>query len=599
MNANEIIDLTKSWYELGSTKIVPENITSEEFALFVGRSNQLTYKTAPREFNVSISIDPKCESAYVDLEKRHIFFGGSLLNKELYKKRFGVVEDVNYLALAVINGCIIHEALHLKHTKPNYTASYSFKDIIERHPSFSGFSSVPRQLLFNCVNIVEDIFIENRVDPKLEGFLQATSDMFFSKEDLESGIDPKTAEGVFALSVHFKNKKNRKHPIFGKLPFGVISILKSALTTSNSFGLGERVLLGFKLAEIIFGMMDKEDCDSCDGGGEKGEQQTSEQFSDSVEDIDEETEEMLESLSELVKGQSQKETKESATTQFFSDSSGTVTWPEVIEKDVVKDKHDRNVFNSSVRRIKESKDMSFVRDLVASQTINRTVGQARKRGSQLVSTRLHRIATDGKVFAKRDSQSNNRTRKEIIILIDLSGSTLYNGAFDSQMSTAKEMSKVLTESRIPHSVYAHTTIGGSIQDHPLLVHIYSYDMQESNSNLDERFSLVTRINSSANCDGAVLELIGEKFTMKKSSQYIFVLSDGQPSSGNYYGKAAENHVKEVANGLRAKGTAVVSFSTVSSVVEDNNRIYGRQFNLDASRNLNEQFKTMLGRILMR
>ena len=239
--------------------------------------------------------------------------------------------------------------------------------------------------------------------------------------------------------------------------------------------------------------------------------------------------------------------------------------------------------------IKETFDATFVKELVAKRTINRVPGMARKSGSVMVKSRLHRIATDGKVFAKRDSEKKTLKRVEVIINIDMSSST-HGRIFNGELTAAYEMAKALRRARIPFSVFGHTSKG---HDDPKIYHIFSYDMKVTNVDLEERFEMASRIKLSQNFDGVVIDYLSEKFTGRDANRFMINLSDGEPAAPSYYGNAAETHTMKMIARARRKGIVVMSISVVGSVVGSNDRIYGSKWNLDASSDLVGKFKRLM------
>src|SRR5690606_26466086 len=310
-----------------------------------------------------------------------------------------------------------------------------------------------------------------------------------------------------------------------------------------------------------------------------------------LDEVDGPTGDVLERAKRLLEGAA---STVAATTSKFK-SEGDIRWVDPTEADVM---------DLPVRSIRVwptvSQDYGFMRDLVAMRTINRVPGEARDRGSVMVKTRLHRIATDGKIYAKYDADRQRAFRIEIIILIDFSGSTS-GKTINAEVGAAKEISKVLRSANIAHSVYGHTSHErheeGRYIETPLLFHIFSHDMSQTNTDWEARFERARTVYLSENYDGVILDKLGEKFTGRRAARYIINLSDGRPAAPGYSGHDANEHTRRMINKLREHGIGVFAISVVKSVVVDNDRIYGSDYNLDASRDLPSQFRGLVKRLV--
>jgi nitric oxide reductase activation protein len=99
-----------------------------------------------------------------------------------------------------------------------------------------------------------------------------------------------------------------------------------------------------------------------------------------------------------------------------------------------------------------------------------------------------------------------------------------------------------------------------------------------------------------NYDGFMVERATEHFTKKEGRKILLVLSDGEPYAPAYNGSAADAHTKQKIAEARKKGFVVISISLVSGVVEANNRIYGSEWNIDASTNLVGQLQKIIAKV---
>ena len=116
MNQSEIKQYSKEWYTLGRN-FLPE-FDNIAFARVAGQSTSFCYEVAGIKEPISVRVSDSCPTAYVDLSKNQIFISANYFNPDLYTKRYGAEGQIETekLAIALINGSVIHEALHIKYT---------------------------------------------------------------------------------------------------------------------------------------------------------------------------------------------------------------------------------------------------------------------------------------------------------------------------------------------------------------------------------------------------------------------------------------------------------------------------------------------------
>ena len=166
-------------------------------------------------------------------------------------------------------------------------------------------------------------------------------------------------------------------------------------------------------------------------------------FAKSLDETEGLSEDEIESIEREVEEVSEKVTEEELSYETFEDDS--TTWRRLIEKDILE-----TAKHASPSRINPETEINFafLRDLQAIRTANRTPGAARKSGSVMVKSRLTRIATDGKIFAKNDATRKTLKRIEVIINVDFSGSTA-GSIIDNELGAAQAMSKILRAAGTP------------------------------------------------------------------------------------------------------------------------------------------------------
>jgi len=620
MNETQIKTTAKNWYTLGRN-FLPE-FDSLAFAQTAGKSHAFAYEVAGNKVDISLIVDPTIDTAYVDLYESRIAISAKYFSRELYVNRYGKsgAVDTEALAISLINGSVIHEALHIYYTAKDgavtmpeaVTSTYKGRDTVEKY----GMANT-----CTAFNIIEDIFIEENCPKKVAVWLQACSDILFSRENLDREWDLTQLDDFMNLAICWKNKENRDHVAFENFSPTQLTLLKKAAIKYRTYhSLRTRL-------DIAMDFLNTFEIEAGEGGdGEDGPESESDETegtgkatSESSESEGEGTgggkpadttatpdasEEMREALdatedpSEAVAEAIAKElketaeeitTEESATEKYKEEGHYEITWKKLVEKDIT----ETELYKYSTSNPKTEINFKFLKNLQAIRTANRTPGAARKSGSVMIKSRLTRIATDGKIFAKNDSTRNTLKRIEVIINVDFSGSTS-GPVIDNELGAAKAMSQVLRQAGIAHSVYGHTAIGSG--DVPFLFHIFSYDMEVTNPNFEERFVMATKISLSQNFDGVIIKRLGEKFTGRNGKQFLINLSDGEPAAPGYSGYVADKHTQEEIESLRAKGIGVFAISVVSGVVSGNDRIYGKDFNIDGSRNTNSQFQKLIEKI---
>jgi nitric oxide reductase activation protein len=108
----------------------------------------------------------------------------------------------------------------------------------------------------------------------------------------------------------------------------------------------------------------------------------------------------------------------------------------------------------------------------------------------------------------------------------------------------------------------------------------------------KRISNAVHIDLQENYDGFAIYSLKDYF-LKSTKRFMIVLSDGQPSGNGYRGGAANEHTKKIVDNLRKDGTNVYAISLVESVVQANNQIYGKQYNINGSGNLDSELRKLI------
>ena len=623
MNKEQMVEISKKWYIFDSLPA----FDSDAFSSAAASSAVFVWDIAKKEIderfngNVKLVVDKNVPTAYINLKDGTIGISASFFTKELYEKKFGKMNAMQmaFLAVALINGCIVHESLHAAITSNSVRDMKNFVLSPYYSPTIDKLESIfTIQELVTAYNIFEDLYIENHVSERLESFLQVASDFFFTENDVKELAEQirtkRTVQGMLNLAILYKNKNLRNMDEFEELlSEEQLEILHHAATlrgktnSVKALSLSREYLLTLKdlKEEEIEESEESKESGSSDEDSEQNEnsddqydidsRDSSETFETTGKEFSEiETEEIsdedLNEINDSFDRTLDEVNKENKENHEFVEDYRRATWKNLEEVDVLDYEKEKSL---PYLKIEETgRDYSFLQELLAKRTLNRVPGRARNRGSVMVKSRMTRIATDGKIFAKNETEKRTLKRAEIIINVDLSGST-YGSVGNTELTVAYEMSKALRKARIAHSVYGHTSKGVYI---PLLIHIFSYDMKTTNTDLERRFKVAEKIRLRENYDGVIFTALREKFTGKNAEKYIISLSDGIPHSPTYMGSPAANHTKKEIETTRKQGIAVFSISVVSSVVYSNDSIYGKKFNINGSVNLGREFKKLLSRI---
>lgn len=589
-------EYSQEWYTLGRS-FLPEFLTPQ-FARIAGNSASLAYSINPNnDGQITIKLSPNCETAYVDLSTKTIYISEKYFSSELYTGRFGEdTKAIEELAIALINGSTVHESLHIKFTENR--GDGQIPDILKMSTRYYEMKrTYGSNLICTVFNIAEDLYIDSMVPKGLAQWLQNRAEILFPESELDSiGLPETNLADAVNLMIRYKNKATRSNDQFEGLPDGVLEIMEK-LSSGRHLTQLTRVQLSFDLVVLLPFEYTGDDEEGESGekesesgaNAEKGEAEVSEELKQILSQIEKMESDEFERIANEIEGES----KEVAKSEMKTESFGSLTWKKLIEEDVLRLSH--STYGGVDVTIEPTSEINFnfLKELQAIRTLNRTVGQARTRGSVLVKSRLTRIATDGKIFAKLDTERRTLKRIEVIINIDYSASTR-GSVINNEVGAAKEMSRILKSARIAHSVYGHTSKNGDI---PLLFHVFSYDMKTTNFDWDARFDAAEKVTLSENYDGVVIERLQEKFTGKNATRYIINLSDGQPCGPGYAGSLAANHTQVVIGQTRKLGIGVFAISVVGGVVYSNDRIYGHEFNIDGSANVNVQFRNLIRKLV--
>jgi Mg-chelatase subunit ChlD len=195
---------------------------------------------------------------------------------------------------------------------------------------------------------------------------------------------------------------------------------------------------------------------------------------------------------------------------------------------------------------------------------------------------------DPRVFQVR--QEVGRATVAIHILVDCSGSMFTGTKHGShRMRDAKAvayaMGKAFTGSR-----YRVTISGHDVQ--------YGGKPQAMNYVCKTVDDIVLLRASGDNADGyAIAHCIDQLAAVKADRKALFLLADGQPSANGYGGPQAQQHVRKVVDGAKARGVNFLAIGIENSMQKHGSAQFGRHFiNLPDTRSAAPLLARVIGKI---
>lgn len=580
---HELLGKVKGWYGY-----IPP-ITSNAFMKFLGDAGHLITYVANTDKTIKFRFASTMTAA-ADLEKGEVIMPLWVLDANQYQNFYPHMAELptdtdNALMTAVFTGFAIHEAAHHRWTK--FSKRSIVKECFERDPEIK--QPINERLATSCIDMMEDLFIEQMVREQRYGlFVDTTDEFLFSPEALHTFLDRFNESGdmqpLLGAIFCYKNPHVRGDDAWA--PFQELTdVMDLALTERSQINRG-------KLAARLYKMMQQE-VDENEGkqnlaggtspndydGGESdndGPQQDGDynksykvrSKANGNRDVQEMAEKIAHEINELLNQEDE------------------FNIPPVEIVDVLKNRYRRGYVSANdIQAANTFKNLGRILALLKADNV--TPGIPRKTGQRIVNTRLTRIVIDGKIFGepRRKIDKNDR---EVILLIDYSGSMC--NRIERTIQAARGAFDSLRASGTPCSVYGHSCVGNQ----PLVYHVVSFRMGTTSSQIERRWSETTRIAMEENYDGVAIEHCAKQFSRRNTPKILIVFSDGLPTGPGYRGNESEEHTKRAVIQARRKGILVFAVSLVPEIIENNNKFYGRQFNIDASRgNVDEKLREML------
>ena len=600
----------QKWYLKG--EYVP-GLNSTAFAKFAAHGYALIASVNVTANTYSYIIDPTSPTAYFDRANHEIalpawYFvedGVSQYSKSLTKK---------FDALALINGSTVHETLH-----GNYT-HYLMTDAIEMVKGLLGGKSNDKVVSL-ALNIVEDLFIESRpMSKKNHQWIDAKNDLLFNDDIVAKALEQLDADNpvtILAVLPAYKRPACREK-LAEVLSDEVVRNLKHACLPVD-YNEHDRMKIAYELIKALH----LEDVDATPTMGDGSSDVSDGEKTDGTESLPEpgkgidggygeegeEIRKAIENNSKSImkmKKAFEKEARreiEKATIAKDVDESGKVL--DNLAKSLRTVEVEQICYDATRTLPEIALSNRFATMLKRMRTVLPQRGRGKESGARIDPLRLHQIAIDNKVFSTRTiDRSANNDKVEIIILVDASGSMGspaigvdgYTGSlFRKSIGVTHKIFKALLNTGVSTKVFAHTSYGE--YDFPELIKI----VDGSTKLFDKKFRLSLTINKRENLDGIIINEIVKNYFSDDSRvrKVLLVLSDGAPQSPNYSGFTGKAHTITAIENARKNNVSVYALSLISRVVDGNNEIYGKNYNVDASGDLDKAMTELVTRLVVR
>jgi len=570
------------------------------------------------------------------------------LDKRWYTEthRFIEVEDLcdadwYALILCAFNGIIIHECLH-----NIFTPFHKISDAVDQwrksavrdeQQLYAVFSHSKREFLFECTNVVEDIFIEisgaglgefcfgflqnmreslngvdvfdltvERINSCLYGLSQIVveyneeisedqQESYKNKKKFYAGEYKRLRQLLLYICTFYTNPLMRDANVWDftipalnqgiGLNFAEVYKIISQINSDNSTQ--TRSDLAFLLFQLLWNDMFESDNENEDNQDYSDNDQTLQNVND-----------MQEGLQELFE-----EINRRLIVDTVFDGLGLSVWQvEPKAKALLKPSNEFAAFGRELKQI-------TTRQITQSKT------GYNSSGAKLVKSQLSQIWGDGLIFSGKSSAIGLTKGVEIFILCDCSGSMNHKGLIHKTLDAALGISKSLVNAQISFEVFGHTANTSDRYAERKL--IKAFKQSEGNvmaeilkiveyrengaipNNLEVLFSSVlSNIHMGGNADGFVITNMTNYMKAKrtKNRQVLLVLSDGLPSVANTdFGSKQE--LKSGIEYARKNQISVIGVALVPDVVDDIKHYYGNAYTVDCSLDLSGQLKRIVRKII--
>lgn len=624
---------------------VPE-IGTTQFVKFAAHGHALISEVTKE--HVQYKVDVNSMTAYFDRDHQMIALPGWYFLPEGVQKFASENESMG--ALSLINGSTIHEALHAKWTKVNPA------EMTRNAERRLGHSLSP-ELAGIIANVIEDVIIENSRSVKgyQKAWLAAKNDLLFNDKIFAETVEnfDGTNPLVIAQTLAFFKRESLQSKLAELVDPKIVEVLDELKTKNTACTVEQRVDAMVEIINLITTLAEETkasktsgtdgDSEGTEDDGETSEGETTEapeseetsegegkseekpeenpfepktssgsasetkampkndgaegamgEVAKEVEKLVEENKKEVSKAAQAFEKEVEREAREKEVTDQLERNDGTLNF---LAKNIKVSEVSKVSYNDG-ELMKIEFSNRFVQLLKQMRTVLPTHGRGKITGGKLDVLRLHQVAIDNKVFSQRTIESaGNNDKIEMIILVDASGSMgrhVGGGRklFDQCISVTHKIFSALVNANVSSQVFAHTSYGGNL---PHLIKI----ADNTTKNFTKKFELALGLGLAENLDGVIInEIVKNHFVSDSRTQKVLlVLSDGSPQSPNYPNYLGVPHTTSVVENARKMGVKVYSISLVEEVVKGNNRIYGADYNIDASKNLDKEMVNLVTKLV--
>lgn len=403
-------------------------------------------------------------------------------------------------------------------------------------------------------------------------FTTLANKFMFTPQSLKYAVENMSKETIGDVLEHYNNPELRQDiaAIMGK---DVTDVLDKILACS----VGNKLIdLGMELYKVLFPPNDPPESDQNSGSPEQ--EQSSEEWLEEHQDIasqeqpfsaescptSEELDHALENLNQaMLPGWDKTSSVDTLDVMDVLDA-GRIPGKSITESDVFAH------LGRLLRQIKITKELPYDPQHI---------------GSVVLEDELYRLPIDRRIMGEYE-EIKLPVKKEWRIVCDLSGSTA-GILLRKELAAAKGAFISLRDARENVQIYGHTTYAGGITLYKIA--------DTTSSNVDQRFNMATGVYNGSNFDNRIIHYIAaNEFHYHDSMKIILMLSDGKPC-----GVTGVEDTTLIVNQLRKKGYIIFSVSLVGSVMENNDIIYGKKWNINASNgNIDNKLKDLFIKMTM-
>ena len=600
------------WYK-GVTVPKP---TSHSYQPFIASCVGIVNKIVEHELERSITVRfGRTPTAYADQDNSLIVISEDFAQGN-FKEAAGGKYETSEEIIPQILGIIVHEAAHF---------AFSPKDLTIIHKGVERIlgRKVNESVAMRLGNVVEDIFIEWEVGNKIpqviwmldrlnENLLSTEAFIVSRSSMMKQVARPTNVEELAAVVSHL---------IFAKVRFPMSTtpymdrLWKLAQSAREAGTIEERLVIVAELYELI--MIDGGD----EGEGESGEEEAEDgerQVGDSKGKGDQGSEGGKQGEGEGEDGDSGKATQGSPSLEgnegdeaiegmseeptaahgVPSGEPGNYTdWEtdlinQMIKAGIEELKHDSSwkthgiITKNRVTPVAAGKEMEVDARYAGlakigrqRATTNRPYGIDQRRGHSI--RKLHRIATDGRIFAE-PMKTQTYKPMEVIILVDCSGSMQWGELIQKAGQAVIGAAAGLKAARCEVEIMGHTADVNEIT-------LTLYTIKEWNDPISLASKRMKRLTYGGstyklcqNRDHLAIEEVAKDFRASNAQRrrLMIVVSDGSPAAGGgYYGDPANTATRNVVDAVRAQGIDVTSISITEEAMAVNDFIYGKKHNV--------------------